>query len=74
MNTEENNITCEKRPAEDIQENERKKQKASTEEIPKLALEKVDQIFPAKTFKERINEVLVQRLLDKWYFACGQGR
>ena len=59
-------ISGEKRPAEDTEERERKKQKASEEEekIPTLTLEKANQVFPAKTFKECINAVLVQRLLD----------
>jgi hypothetical protein len=57
----------EKRTAEnDIEQDSAKKRKVSIEEekTPNLALEKADQVFPAKTFKEPINAVLVQRLLD----------
>ena len=75
MITEENNITGGKRPAENIQENERKKQKQKNKHIP-ITLEKCVSLLDGRPLleyfpKERIKALLKSDKLSlEW--ECNQ--
>ena len=62
MITEENNITGEKRPAQNIQENERKKQKQKNKHIP-ITLEKCVSLLDGRPLLEYFPKERIKALL-----------